>query len=149
MGQDKGSLILKNQRPWMEEKENVFSKSVSRWCPVASWEIGPQCVTVQDKSLNNKCSPTFSSFLSSFIADHDIIWWGNFSQFGPLLTPCSLPACQPLRVGIRGGREFQCCVSAAQECPKNWCVTNTFLATNTKYRTLRVAMGKVKPISAR
>lgn len=77
MGQDKGSLILKNQSPCMEEKENIFSNSVSRWHPVASWEIGPQNIALQDKCLDNKSSPTFSSFLSFFIADYDIIWCGN------------------------------------------------------------------------
>lgn len=85
----------------MEEKENVFSNYVRRWRPITSWEIGPQIVAWQDKCLNKKCCPTFSSFLSSFIADYDIIWCGNFSQFGStvlvipspgVLLTSSLPA---------------------------------------------------------
>lgn len=91
----------KNQRPCMEKKENVLSNSVSRWCPVTSWEIGPQNFALQDRCLNIKCSPTFSSFLSSFIADYGILWCGNFSQFGStvlvkpspgVLLASSLPA---------------------------------------------------------
>lgn len=74
---------------------------------------------------------------------------GQLSSLSPLLVSCSLPAYQPLRVARWGGRELQCCVNAPQRCPKNWCVTNTFLATNKKYSTMRAAVGKVKPISAR
>lgn len=62
-----------------------------------------------------------------------------------LLTP-SLPDSEG---GVWGGRELQCCVNAAQQCPKKLCVTSILVATNTKYSTLRADVGKVKPISAR
>lgn len=74
---------------------------------------------------------------------------GQLSCLCPFLTSCSLPVYQPLRVGIWGGESFNAVWTLLSSAPKNWCVINHSLATDTKYSTMRAAVRKVNPISAR
>lgn len=106
-------------------------------------------VSLEDQSCNSECS-FFSSFLACIAQQTSCGMEYPFGQFGSaglVVTPARILP-HPTNGGILERQHWYCASSAQQE-PKHWGVTNTFVATNTEHRTVRAAMGKVNSIPVR
>ena len=135
-------------------KQTIYSLlPLSRRCPATSREAGLQYAQrlLRKTSVVLTNAPHPSSFLLAFMAEQTSYGMeGPFGQFGSAVLAVSPPRILPTPslLGERGGmleRQPCCCASTAQQQPKHWCVSNIFLATNTKHSTMRAAIGKLIP----
>lgn len=69
----------------------------------------------------------------------------SFGQFGSAVLVMSSAKILPPRLlvgGWNGGETALMLCRAAQQQPKHWCVTNTFVGTNAKHSTVRAPVEK-------
>lgn len=141
-----------------EEKENNsipwFPSARALW-PLSGKQGFSMCSSCSKKAnaVNNECASflllyyvAFRAELTSYATKYPS---GHFGSAGLVVLP---PKIWPTPSLLMGGRmlerQHRCCANTAQQWPKHWGVTNTFLATNAKHGTVRAAMGKMNSIPA-
>lgn len=128
---------------------------MQRWLfPTSQKQTDAQPVVEQCLPWKTKLPTLFFPY-PSFVAEHDVVWYGLTFWPGGAICPYCVsfqPLAHPQTTlgGDRVGKKKPgCCTSTLQQQLKQCCVINTLLATDLKHSTMQTAIKKVNCVSAR